>query len=260
MHAIQTILHPSDFSENSRFAFQTACSLAQTSNARLIILHVLPPASLPIREELPPNPLESAESQVTRTGKLPWPQPSETGLHVEHRVAEGDPASEILRVAQSCNCDLIVMGTHGRTGLARLLAGSVAEDLLRKAPCPVLAVKLPLGENRLVAPAPLAKPGEIVDVRPLGESLAVAQTRPLIKVNAVEVIRLIVPRGRVIPEQEVNGDVILHCLEGQVTFTASGTTKAVRAGELVYFPPKATYTIQGSEDASLLSIIHHASQ
>jgi nucleotide-binding universal stress UspA family protein len=59
-------------------------------------------------------------------------------------LQEGDPATEILRIAQECKCDLIVMGTHGRTGVARLLMGSVAEHVVRKAECPVLVVKTPL--------------------------------------------------------------------------------------------------------------------
>jgi universal stress protein A len=58
-------------------------------------------------------------------------------------VAEGDPAEMILRVAEEVHADLIVMGTHGRTGLSRLLMGSVAEQVVRRAPCPVLTMKAP---------------------------------------------------------------------------------------------------------------------
>jgi nucleotide-binding universal stress UspA family protein len=58
-------------------------------------------------------------------------------------LAEGDPAAEIIRAAQETGAELIVMGTHGRTGLQRLLMGSVAEQVLRKASCPVLTVKAP---------------------------------------------------------------------------------------------------------------------
>jgi hypothetical protein len=60
----------------------------------------------------------------------------------------GDPASAILRVTQELPADLIVMGTHGRTGLGRLLMGSVAEQVVRKAPCPVVTVKTPLPEKK----------------------------------------------------------------------------------------------------------------
>jgi nucleotide-binding universal stress UspA family protein len=64
----------------------------------------------------------------------------------ERRLEEGDPVTQILRVARETNCDLIVMGTHGRTGLGRLVMGSVAEQVVRKALCPVLTVKMPQHE------------------------------------------------------------------------------------------------------------------
>jgi nucleotide-binding universal stress UspA family protein len=64
-------------------------------------------------------------------------------VQVERLLEEGDPAAQILRVAQETNCDLIVMGSHGRTGLDRLLMGSVAEQVVRRASCPVLTVKAP---------------------------------------------------------------------------------------------------------------------
>jgi nucleotide-binding universal stress UspA family protein len=58
-------------------------------------------------------------------------------------LEEGDPVTQILRIAGEENCELIVMGIHGRTGLGRLLMGSVAEQVVRRAPCPVLTVKMP---------------------------------------------------------------------------------------------------------------------
>jgi nucleotide-binding universal stress UspA family protein len=63
---------------------------------------------------------------------------------VEHRLEEGEPAAQILRVAKETKAGLIVMGTHGRTGLERILLGSVAEKVLRKAVCPVLTVRIPI--------------------------------------------------------------------------------------------------------------------
>jgi len=62
-------------------------------------------------------------------------------VRVESQVLEGDPVDMILRAAEETHSDVIVMGTHGRTGLSRLLLGSVAEAVIRKAPCPVLSVK-----------------------------------------------------------------------------------------------------------------------
>jgi nucleotide-binding universal stress UspA family protein len=63
---------------------------------------------------------------------------------IEYLLADGIPAEEIVKVASDRGCDLIVMGTHGRTGVGRLLLGSVAEEVMRKAPCPVLTLKHPL--------------------------------------------------------------------------------------------------------------------
>ena len=68
------------------------------------------------------------------------------GVTVEIKFEEGHAAVEILRMAEKVRCDLIVLGSHGKTGLRRLLAGSVAEAVLRQAPCPVLVVKYPLAE------------------------------------------------------------------------------------------------------------------
>jgi nucleotide-binding universal stress UspA family protein len=77
-------------------------------------------------------------------------------VRVEHRLEEGDASKVILEVAQEIHAGLIVMGTHGRTGLARLLVGSVAEKVLRSAPCPVLTVKIPLPEATVIQ----AEPGD----------------------------------------------------------------------------------------------------
>jgi nucleotide-binding universal stress UspA family protein len=76
-------------------------------------------------------------------------------VRVEHRLEEGDTATQILRVAQETGCDMIVLGTHGRTGLGRLLMGSVAEQVLRMAPCPVLTVRAPFPASESAGgPAP----------------------------------------------------------------------------------------------------------
>jgi nucleotide-binding universal stress UspA family protein len=74
-------------------------------------------------------------------------RPRDPKVPVEHRLVQGDAATEMLQVAEETKCDVIVLGTHGRTGLGRLLMGSVAEQVLRKAPCPVVTVKTPLPET-----------------------------------------------------------------------------------------------------------------
>ena len=134
MLSIETILHPTDFSERSGHALQLACSLARDHGARLIVLHVMP---VPLVQEKRLY-REEMTSELNRLGA------SDAQVRVEHRLEEGDAATQILRVAQETGCDLIVLGTHGRTGLGWLLMGSVAEQVVRKAACPVLTVKVPL--------------------------------------------------------------------------------------------------------------------
>lgn len=146
MLPVQTILHPTDFSERSAYAFQLACSLARDYRARLVLLHVKPfPIASIAYGELAPLPPEPPDLRKTLLEQLRQLRPPDN-VSVEHHLIEGDPAREILRLAQETKCDLIVMSTHGRTGLGRLLMGSVAEEVLRKASCPVLTVKTPLPE------------------------------------------------------------------------------------------------------------------
>jgi nucleotide-binding universal stress UspA family protein len=140
MPTIRTILHPTDFSADSRPAFEAACSFAADYGARLILLHVVAPSVTPLLSEPPPNPLEPAESHESLRGRFSWPRPPDPRVRAEHRVTEGDPPDEILRLAERVPCDLLVLGTHGRTGWSRFWLGSVAEEVLRKARCPVPVV------------------------------------------------------------------------------------------------------------------------
>jgi len=168
MYPIKTILHPTDFSPAANFAFQIASTLAKGYNARLILVHLVPPAFL-TNEGMPGLYLNPPTANPERPEeRFSWPQPADPNLRVEHRVAEDDNASEgILRLAQEADCDLIVMGTQGRSGLKRLLMGSVAEEVLRKSLCPVLTVKAPP-----ISAAPHAEPCEVVaSVRPVGADL-----------------------------------------------------------------------------------------
>jgi nucleotide-binding universal stress UspA family protein/quercetin dioxygenase-like cupin family protein len=252
MAAIQTILHPTDFSEHSRHAFETACALARDHNARLILLHVMPPSVAPVLPTQLADPLRPAEAQDSLRGRYRWPQPADPTLRVEHRVAEGDPHYEILYLAQALPCDLIVMGSHGRTGLNRLLAGSVAEEVFRKAGCPVLLVKTPPPGAPTRGPEPPAKPGAIVDVRPLGAALASAKTKTLARADNLEVRRLVVPAGQEVAEHKARGMLVVHCLEGRVTLRAWGKARDLRAGELLYLPAGEPHSVMGVEDASLL--------
>jgi len=80
-------------------------------------------------------------------------RPASEGVTIDPRVVEGSPAAEIVRFVTEERCDLIVLGTLGRTGLGRLLMGSVAEHAVRKAPCPVLTVKAPAVAEKGAEPA-----------------------------------------------------------------------------------------------------------
>jgi nucleotide-binding universal stress UspA family protein len=159
MLALKTILHPTDFSERSEVAFRLACALARDHGARVVALHVVLPAVL-YGEGMVVLPPESYQREAEE--KLRRLQAHDPKVPVECRVAEGDPTREILRVAQEVKCDLIVLGTHGWTGLGRILMGSVAEGVVRKAPCPVLTVKMPLPQLKASAEPTPEKGTEVV--------------------------------------------------------------------------------------------------
>ncbi len=144
MLTIDSILHPTDFSTSSGYAFKLACSLARDHGSRLIMLHVavtLGPELVTYGEAVSQREPEAYQAKLW--ADLRRLRPKDSTLRVEYQLAEGDPAAEIVRVAAETGCGLIVMGTHGRTGLKRLLMGSVAEQVMRQADCPVLTVKAP---------------------------------------------------------------------------------------------------------------------
>jgi nucleotide-binding universal stress UspA family protein len=134
MLQLRTIVHPTDFSRPAQYAFGLARSLAREAGGDLIVVHVAPIPLLHVkrgyREEM-----EGALRSLTA---------SDPTVRMRWVLLAGDPAPEILWMAQEGLCDLIVMGTQGRTGLGRLLKGSVARTVQGEAPCPVLAVQLPL--------------------------------------------------------------------------------------------------------------------
>jgi nucleotide-binding universal stress UspA family protein len=145
MLPLRTILHPTDFSPCAQRAFRLACALAHDYGARLIVLHVgrLPEAAAAGRL-FPPDP-EPYQGKLAGRLRFLWGDAPD--ILMERRVVLGDDAAaEIIAVAGEVPCDLIVMGTHGRTGLARVLLGSVTEEVTRRAPCPVLALRIPLAQ------------------------------------------------------------------------------------------------------------------
>lgn len=139
---VKKILYPTDFSSYSNQAYFHAVALAENHGASLTVLYVY---------QSPAKHAEAGAAADAQADRRYWRdqleqiRPANPAIPVHHVFLEGDPASEIARYATDATIDLIVMGTHGRTGLERLLLGSVAEQTLRSAPCSVLVAKLPKG-------------------------------------------------------------------------------------------------------------------
>ena len=133
------ILVPTDFSTLGQTALEMATSLARDQGAKLLIVHVEEPPVAYGGGELYYGIEEPNREGLKRM--LSEVLPSDTAVSYEHRLLVGSPATAIVFLAEKENVDMIVMPTHGRTGLLRLLMGSVAEEVVRKAKCPVLTVK-----------------------------------------------------------------------------------------------------------------------
>lgn len=142
MIQLERILLATDFSENSAFATNYACALTDKFNAELHVLNVIP--SMPLHttgNSLLPRYLEAERLAATEGIAAAIDSQWEEGKAVIRELREGAPFVEIIRYAKEKAVDLIVMGTHGHTGLDHVLIGSVAERVVQKAPCPVLTVR-----------------------------------------------------------------------------------------------------------------------
>ena len=135
------ILFPTDFSHFGDEALRWATSLARDSGATMIIVHVEEPPMAYGGGELYIGTDDTNRDELKHA--LVQVVPADHNVPFEHKLLVGDPATAIVQAAEEEGADLIVMGTHGRTGLTRLLMGSVAEAVVRKAKCPVLTVKHP---------------------------------------------------------------------------------------------------------------------
>lgn len=146
MIALHRILIPHDFSETSDAAVKYGIALARNFGARLHLLHVGDDARLALETEFPLG-LEGAVQDAVRERLMKIFTPVEqTVLKPEFAVVPGLPAAEIVRYAREHDIDLIVMGTHGRGFVGHVVMGSVAEKVVRAAPCPVLTVRRPQHE------------------------------------------------------------------------------------------------------------------
>ncbi len=138
MIRVARILYPTDFSSYSNQAYFHAVGLAEAYGAKLTVVYVHTPGT--------PGDRKHWQSQLEQV------RPANPKIPVSHVLLEGDPAAEIARYAADAGIDVIVIGTHGRTGVDRLVMGSVAERVMREAPCSVLVVKLPKGVSGAESP------------------------------------------------------------------------------------------------------------
>jgi universal stress protein A len=137
---IRHILTPTDFSAPANQAVTAAFELAQTFEAKLSLLHVIEVPAYAIEVALP---LESLERDARHALALLLPEAGAAHVDVTRLVNMGVPYQNIVETATAEQVDLIVMATHGRTGLSNLVLGSVAERVVRMAPCPVLTIRPP---------------------------------------------------------------------------------------------------------------------
>jgi nucleotide-binding universal stress UspA family protein len=138
------ILVPIDFSAHSTQALSYAITMAQKLQARVILLHViytpsLAGADLTMQMATINNAAQQAMDEC-------WQQVQTAGVQGERSICQGNPWQEIVAKAKEFQVDLIIMGTHGRTGLQHVFLGSVAEKVIRLAPCPVLVARTPAGK------------------------------------------------------------------------------------------------------------------
>ncbi len=140
------ILHPSDFSRASGAAFKKAVEMAKAGRGELMLVHVLNPVvpvagegyiSPKMYEEIAASSRAWAQKQLDKLVT----KAKASGVGAKGSVLEGSAHAQIARFARSKHADLIVMGTHGRSGLAKLFLGSVAGRVVAAAPCPVLTVR-----------------------------------------------------------------------------------------------------------------------
>ena len=150
---LQRILLPTDFSGCANFALPYAAAIARAAKATIVCVHVVEPVvpAVGYTGLAEPMPIADISGQLEDSAERQLPKLAEceecVGLDVEEIIVHGDPAAEIVRVAHEQEVDLIVISSHGRTGLGRMIFGSTAEAVVRHANCPVLVVKPPHQEE-----------------------------------------------------------------------------------------------------------------
>lgn len=146
------ILFCTDFSENSDYAFLYALNLAKTYKAKLLIFHAIVEqtfynwASPEAEDEMKAKQIQLGRQEL-KTWHVPLLGEFKEYEYLSSETGEGGAYYEIIQTARNESVDVIVMGTHGRTGLKHLIFGSTAENVVKKSPCPVLTVRLPKKQN-----------------------------------------------------------------------------------------------------------------
>ncbi len=144
-YTVRKILAPTDFSDHARKAFGYARTFAERWDAELHLLNVVEPAVFPTEAGLTPVGVmklgEEMESSARTNIEHLASSPDLAGFNVHTDIAYGRASSAIIEYARSHDIDLIIIATHGRTGLEHLIFGSTAERVVREAPCPVLTIR-----------------------------------------------------------------------------------------------------------------------
>lgn len=160
---LSKIICPTDFSERADAAIDYATTLGAESGATLYIVYVHEgsPIVVPGYDSYGYS-TDVLGAQLEREREtLKRIKPRREGVPCVHQLLLGLPAQEIIRIAEQERADLIVMGTHGRTGVRRALMGSVAEAVVRRAPCPVLTIKQPARASQPATAPPAASQGSL---------------------------------------------------------------------------------------------------
>jgi nucleotide-binding universal stress UspA family protein len=153
MDAIKRILVPTDFSAHADEAFRVALTLARATGAEVVVFHVARPPA--VATQGGPLLADAGQEPTNLWDRFRDLQADDPGIRVRHEVIVADRpgATHILQILDKLGCDLIVMGTHGRRGLKHVLFGSLTEDVVRRARCPVMVVKAPPQAAPVAEPA-----------------------------------------------------------------------------------------------------------
>jgi nucleotide-binding universal stress UspA family protein len=143
---LKKVLVPTDFSESARHAVTYGISFAREYSAELILLHVVENLTVGYASDLFPVPMAEVFQEISGYAKAELAklgsEARAKGVDVEEQVVQGKPSAEIMRFAADNDVDMIVLGTHGKGMLDQALFGSTTERVVRRAPCPVLTVRL----------------------------------------------------------------------------------------------------------------------